>query len=104
MARCEGVAGTDLRPHHAASMARPSRHLQVLETVPENHPVAVRLEERYINGWAKGYADEQVKILRREDFAYHQVGVVFWQTDENDQPAVTTEPYEKSFTAANVRR
>ena len=45
-----------------------------------------------------------MKIFRREDFAYHKVGVVFWQTDENDQPAIVTEPYEKSFTAANVVR
>jgi type I restriction enzyme M protein len=64
----------------------------------------VWVEERYINGWAKNYSDEQVKIFRREDFAYHKVKVVFWQTDENDQPAVVTEPYKKSFTAANVAK
>ena len=51
---------------------------------------------------AKGYADEQVKIFRREDFAYHKVSVVFWQTDEHDKPAIITEPYEKAFTAANL--
>jgi type I restriction enzyme M protein len=62
------------------------------------------VEERYFNGWARNYSDEQVKIFRREDFAYHKVGVVFWQTDENDQPAIVTEPYEKSFTAANVAK
>ena len=62
------------------------------------------IEERYREGWAKGYADEQVKIFQREDFAYHKVGVVFWQTDENDQPAIVTEPYEKTFTAANLKR
>ena len=45
-----------------------------------------------------------VKIFRREDFAYHKVKVVFWQTDENDQPAIITERYEKTFTAANVAR
>ena len=60
------------------------------------------IEERYRDGWAKGYADEHVKILRREDFAYHKVIVVFWQSDENDQPAIVTEPYEKAFTAANA--
>src|SRR5881397_539146 len=52
------------------------------------------IEERYRDGWAKGYADEQVKIFRREDFAYHKVSVVFWQTDEHDQPAIVTERYE----------
>ena len=62
------------------------------------------VETRYRDGWAKGYADEQVKIFRREDFAYHKVGVVFWQTDENDKPAIITEPYEKAFTAANVAK
>ena len=62
------------------------------------------IEERYHKGWAKGYADEQVKIFPREDFAYHKVSVVFWQTDEHDQPAIVTEPYEKTFTAANVTK
>jgi type I restriction enzyme M protein len=62
------------------------------------------IEERYHNGWSKGYADEHVKIFRREDFAYHKVEVVFWQTDEHDQPAIITEPYEKTFTAANLTK
>ena len=62
------------------------------------------IEERYRDGWAKGYTDEQVKIFQREDFAYHKVSVVFWQTDEQDKPAIVTEPYEKAFTAANVKK
>ncbi len=62
------------------------------------------IEQRYCDGWAKGYADEQVKIFRREDFAYHKVSVVFWQFDEQDKPATITEPYEKSFTAANLKK
>jgi type I restriction enzyme M protein len=62
------------------------------------------IEQRYTKGWAKGYADEHVKIFAREDFAYHKVSVVFWQTDENDQPAIITEAYEKAFTAANVKK
>ena len=62
------------------------------------------IEERYNQGWAKGYTDEHVKIFPREDFAYHKVSVVFWQTDEHDQPAIITEPYEKAFTAANVKK
>lgn len=62
------------------------------------------IEERYTKGWAKGFADEQVKIFQREDFAYHRVAVVFWQTDENDKPATITEPYTKTFTAANVKK
>ena len=62
------------------------------------------IEQRYNKGWAKGYTDEHVKIFKREDFSYHKVGVVFWQTDENDKPAIVTEPYEKAFTAANVKK
>ncbi len=62
------------------------------------------IKQHYFEGWGKNYSDESVKIFRREDFAYHKVGVVFWQTDENDKPAIVTEPYEKSFTAANVSK
>ncbi|MDP2605618.1 MAG: N-6 DNA methylase, partial [Deltaproteobacteria bacterium] len=62
------------------------------------------IEERYRDGWATGYTDEQVKIFQREDFSYHKVSVVFWQTDEQDKPAIITEPYEKAFTAANVTK
>jgi type I restriction enzyme M protein len=61
------------------------------------------IEERYHDGWKKGYADEQVKIFRREDFSYHKVSVVFWQFDEHDKPATVTEPYEKAFTVANLK-
>ncbi len=62
------------------------------------------IEQRYRDGWKKGYADEQVKIFQREDFAYYKVKVVFWQFDEQDKPATITEPYEKSFTAANLKK
>ncbi|MHB8771246.1 MAG: type I restriction-modification system subunit M [Syntrophales bacterium] len=62
------------------------------------------IEERYRNGWDDGYSDELVKIFNREGFAYHKVSVVFWQFDEDDQPATITEPYEKAFTAANLKK
>lgn len=62
------------------------------------------IEARYSDGWKKGTADEHVKIFRREDFAYHKVKVVFWQSDENDKPESITEPYEKAFTAANLKK
>ena len=62
------------------------------------------IKERYAGGWNPEYADEQVKLFRNEDFAYHKVSVVFWQLDEQDQPAVLTEPYEKSFTAASLKK
>lgn len=62
------------------------------------------IETRYRDGWKKGYSDEQVKIFEQKDFAYHKVGVVFWQTDEQDKPAIVTEPYENAFTAANLKK
>ncbi|CBK42212.1 putative Type I restriction-modification system, N-6 adenine-specific DNA methylase [Nitrospira defluvii] len=62
------------------------------------------IESRYHDGWKDGFADEHVKLFHREDFAYHKVSVVFWQSDDQDQPAIVTEPYEKSFTAANIKK
>jgi len=66
------------------------------------------IEDRYRDGWKKDYVDPNVKIFRNtkteKDFAYHKVSVVFWQTDEHDQPAVVTEPYEKTFSVANLKK
>jgi type I restriction enzyme M protein len=62
------------------------------------------IERRYREGWGPGFSDDNVKLFRKEDFAFHKVKVVFWQTDENDQPAIVTEPYEKAFTAANLAK
>lgn len=62
------------------------------------------IEERYRGGWKNDFSDEQVKIFKAKDFAYHKVDVVFWQFDENDKPATLTEPYEKAFTAANLKK
>ena len=62
------------------------------------------IEESYRKGWKAGFDDEHVKLFRAKDFAFHKVKVVFWQTDEHDQPAIVTEPYEKAFTAANLSK
>jgi type I restriction enzyme M protein len=66
------------------------------------------IEERYRDGWKTGFSDENVKIFqnnsKQKDFAYHRVSVVFWQTDENNQPAIITEAYEKTFSAANIAK
>ena len=62
------------------------------------------IETRYQNGWAQGYDDANVKLFKAKDFAFHKVKVVFWQTDAQDQPATLTEPYEKAFTAANLKK
>ena len=48
--------------------------------------------------------DDLVKIFKTGDFAFHKVSVVFWQTDENDQPAYITKPYTKAFTPANIKK
>ncbi|MGH8627761.1 MAG: HsdM family class I SAM-dependent methyltransferase, partial [Gammaproteobacteria bacterium] len=62
------------------------------------------IEERYRDAWKDGFDDDQVKIFRRENFAYHKVSVVFWRLDEHDRPAIVTESYEKAFTAANLKK
>ena len=62
------------------------------------------IAERYRNGWGNGFEYEEVKIFKTADFAFRKVSVVFWQTDENDQPAMVTERYEKAFTAANINK
>jgi type I restriction enzyme M protein len=62
------------------------------------------IEERYHKGWKSGFDDEHVKLFTKEDFAFHKVKVVFWQTDEFDQPGMITEPYAKTFTAANLAK
>jgi type I restriction enzyme M protein len=62
------------------------------------------IEERYHKGWKPGFDEEHVKIFHEKDFAFHKVKVVFWQTDEHDEPAIITEPYEKAFAAANLAK
>jgi type I restriction enzyme M protein len=62
------------------------------------------INEHYHHGWKHDFESEQVKIFREKDFAFHKVKVVFWQTDEHDQPAMITEVYEKAFTAANLAK
>lgn len=62
------------------------------------------IEKRYRAGWAEGFEDQDVKLFNTTDFAFHKVSVVFWQTDEHDQAATITEPYEKAFTAANLKK
>jgi len=60
------------------------------------------IEQHYHKGWKPGFDEEHVKLFRAKDFAFHKVKVVFWQTDEHDQPAIVTGPYEKAFTAVNL--
>ena len=62
------------------------------------------IEERYRDGWSDKNKDECVKLFTKADFAFHKVSVVFWQTDEKDEPAYITEPYCKAFTPTNVKK
>jgi type I restriction enzyme M protein len=62
------------------------------------------IEDRYHKGWKSGFDDQYVKLFTKDDFAFHKVNVVFWQTDEHDEPAIITEPYDKPFTAANIAK
>ncbi len=61
------------------------------------------IEERYHQGWTKGFKDDDVRFFTKADFAFHKVEVVFWQTDENDKSAIITEPFPVQFKAANVK-
>ncbi len=46
----------------------------------------------------------KIKLFMPSDFAYHKVSVVFWQTDEHEQPAFIREPYDKPLTPANIKK
>jgi len=48
--------------------------------------------------------NKNIKLFKPTDFAFHKVSVVFWQTDEQEQPAFITEPYNKNFTPATVKK
>ena len=61
------------------------------------------VEERYREGWNDGEKEEHLRFFTRHDFAFHKVEVVFWQTDENDQPAIITEPFPVQFKSGNVK-
>lgn len=61
------------------------------------------IEQRYQQGWETGFKDEDVRFFTKADFAFHKVEVVYWQTDDNDEPAVITEPFPVQFKNANVK-
>ena len=62
------------------------------------------IEERYRRAFEADYSDPDLKVFHTSDFAYHKVDVVFWQTDAEDKPAIITEPYEKAYTDANLKK
>jgi type I restriction enzyme M protein len=61
------------------------------------------IKDRYQDGWKNGFKDEDIRFFTRHDFAFHKVEVVFWQTDENDEPAIITEPFPVQFKSTNVK-
>lgn len=44
------------------------------------------------------------KLFSIEDFSYHKVKVLFWQTDENDKPMWITEPFPVQLNNSNVTK
>jgi len=63
-----------------------------------------QIVELYRSNETNDQHNDHVKIFKNKDFAFHKVSVVFWQTDENDQPAYITEQYAKAFTPANIKK
>jgi len=63
-----------------------------------------RIVELYRSNGTDDQQNDHVKTFKNKDFAFHKVSVVFWQTDENDEPAWLTEPYTKAFTPANIKK
>ena len=59
--------------------------------------------DAYQNHWQSG-DNTNIKLFKPSDFAFHKVSVVFWQTDENDQPAFIREPFEKALTPAIIKK
>lgn len=62
------------------------------------------IEEHYQKGWKKGFEDDDVRFFTKDDFAFHKVEVIFWQTDEKDEPAIITEPFSVQFNSSNVKK
>jgi type I restriction enzyme M protein len=60
------------------------------------------VNDAYNQNWES--EQPNIKLFSAQDFAYHKVSVVFWQTDEHDQPAFVNELYEKDLTPSNVKK
>lgn len=59
--------------------------------------------DAYQNHW-QSVDNTNIKLFKPSDFAFHKVSVVFWQTDENDQPAFIREPFEKALMPAIIKK
>lgn len=58
------------------------------------------IRDQYKN-WKK---TEHCKIFKTTDFAYHKVKVLFWQTDENDEPTWIEEDFPVQLNNVNVTK
>jgi type I restriction enzyme M protein len=61
------------------------------------------VQDAYRNHW-QAVDNAKIKLFKPKDFAFHKVSVVFWQTDENEQPAFIREPYEKALSPAIIKK
>ncbi len=48
--------------------------------------------------------NEFCKMFSKEDFSYHKVKVLFWQTDENEKPMWIDEPFTVQLNNSNVKK
>ncbi len=57
-----------------------------------------------IEQYDKWKPNEFCKVFNKEDFSYHKVKVLFWQTDENEKPMWITEPFSVQLSNGNVKK
>ncbi len=67
-----------------------------------------RITESHRNWIIKQYdnwkTNDSCKVFKKEDFSYHKVKVLFWQTDENEKPMWITEPFTVQLNNGNVKK
>lgn len=61
------------------------------------------VKDAYQNHW-ESVDNVKIKLFKPTDFAFHKISVVFWQTDENDEPAFIRETYGKALTPAIIKK
>lgn len=61
------------------------------------------VQDAYRNHW-QTVDNAKIKLFKPKDFAFHKIGVVFWQTNQNEQPAYIREPFEKTLTSAVIKK
>lgn len=54
--------------------------------------------------YQKNEANDDCKLFKTTDFAFHKVRVTFWQADENDVPMWIREPFGVKLTGSNAKK